>query len=131
MVAPAQIPLRICQTIGVEPWDSTMTGALVWVYLSVCEGTKERDLVPVLRNCVLFDGSEIAVVILAGVGGHTTAGKLVEYSFVDRPTFSPFAASTTATAEITISVGRWNLMPTPHLQFRVDGDLQAERARLR
>ena len=108
-----------------------MTGALVWVYLSVCEGTKERDLVPVLRNCVLFDGSEIAVVILAGVGGHTTAGKLVEYSFVDRPTFSPFAASTTATAEITISVGRWNLMPTPHLQFRVDGDLQAERARLR
>jgi hypothetical protein len=43
---------------------------------------------------------------LAGVGGHTTAGKLVEYSFVDRPTFNPFAANTTATAEITISVGR-------------------------
>ena len=83
-----------------------MTGAFVWVYLRVCEGTKERDLVPVLRNGVLLDGREIAVVILAGVGGHTTAGKLVEYSFVDRPTFNPLAANTTATAEITISVGR-------------------------
>jgi len=92
--------------MGVEPWDSTITGALVWVYLRVCEGTKERDLVPVLRNCVFVDGREIAVVILAGVGGHATAGKLVEYSFVDRPTFIPFAASTTATAEITINVGR-------------------------
>jgi hypothetical protein len=83
-----------------------MTGTLVWVYLRVCEGTKERDLVPVLRNGVFVDGREIAVVILIGVGGHTTAGKLVEYSFFDRPTFNPFAASTTATAEITINVGR-------------------------
>ena len=97
----------------------------------VCEGTKERDLVPVLRNCVLLDGREIAVVILAGVGGHTTAGKLLEYSFVDRPTLNPFAASTTTAAEIIIRIGRWNLMLTPHLQFRVDGDLQVEPAPLR
>ena len=106
MVAPAQIPLRICQTIGVEPCDSTITGALICVYLRVCEGTKERDFVPVLRNGVLFDGKEIAVVILAGVGGHTTAGKFVEYSLLERPTFKPFAAKTTATAETKISVGR-------------------------
>jgi hypothetical protein len=59
-----------------------------------------------LRNGVLLDGSEIAVVILDGVGGHTTAGKFVEYSLLDRPTFNPFAAKTTAIAEITISVGR-------------------------
>ena len=83
-----------------------MTGACVCVYLSVCEGTKERDFVPVLRKGVLADGREIAGVIFAGVGGHTTAGKFVEYSLLERPTFKALAANTTATAETTISVGR-------------------------
>jgi hypothetical protein len=76
------------------------------VYRRVCDGTKEGDLDPVLRKGVLADAREIVVVILAGVGGQTTAGKLVEYSFLDRPTFNPFAANTTAIAEVKISVGR-------------------------
>jgi hypothetical protein len=76
------------------------------MYLRVCEGTKASDLVPVLRNCVLVDASETADVIFAGVGGQTTAGKFVENSLFERPTFSPFAANTTASAEIKISAGR-------------------------
>jgi hypothetical protein len=43
---------------------------------------------------------------LAGVGGHTTAGKLVEYSLDDRPILIPFAARATATVEITMNIGR-------------------------
>ena len=104
-----------------------MTGAWVCVYLRVCEGTKESDLVPVFRNGVLVEGSEIAVVIFVGVGGHATAGKFVENSLSERPTFRALAAKTVATAETTIRVGRLNLMPTPHLQFRGDGDLQVRR----
>jgi hypothetical protein len=59
-----------------------------------------------LRNGVLPEGREIAVVIFSGVGGHATAGKFVEYSLLERPTFNPFAAKTTATAEAKIKVGR-------------------------
>jgi hypothetical protein len=83
-----------------------MTGAFACIYLRVCAGTKESDFVPVLRNGVLFDGKDIAVVILLGVGGHTTAGKFVENSLFDRPAFNPLAAKTTATVDNTIRVGR-------------------------
>ena len=67
---------------------------------------KESDLVPVLRKGVLFDGTEIAVVISLGVGGQTTAGKFLENSLFESPTFKPFAAKTTAIAEARIKVAR-------------------------
>ena len=89
----------------------------------VCAGTKESDLVPVRRMGVFVDGRDIVVIKFLGVGGHTTAGKFVENLLVVRPTFNPLAISKTAMAEVARRVGRWNLMPTPHLQSHGGGDL--------
>jgi hypothetical protein len=97
---------------------------LACMYLSVCAGTKESDLVPVFRRGVLLDASETAFVILLGVGGHTTAGKFFENSFFDSPTFKPLAKSTTAMNEARIKVGRCNFTLTPHLRSHVDGGQQ-------
>jgi hypothetical protein len=76
------------------------------MYLRDCAGTKESDLVPVFRRGVLLDGRDIAVVILLGVGGQTTAGKFFENSLVESPTFRPLATKTTAIAEARMRVGR-------------------------
>jgi hypothetical protein len=51
-----------------------IAGAFACKYLRVCEGISESDFVPINRNCVFDDGSEIAVVKLLGVGGQATAG---------------------------------------------------------
>jgi hypothetical protein len=55
---------------------------------------------------VLVEGRDIAVVKLFAVGGHTTAGKLVENSLLVKPTFNPLAISTTAIADVAMRVGR-------------------------
>jgi hypothetical protein len=44
------------------------------MYRNVWDGINDIDFVPVKRNGVFVDGSEIAVVKLLGVGGQTTAG---------------------------------------------------------
>jgi hypothetical protein len=54
----------------------------------------------------LLEGSEIIVVKLDGVGGHTTAGKFVENLLLERSTLRPLAANTTAAVEMIIRAGR-------------------------
>jgi hypothetical protein len=63
-------------------------------------------LVPVFRRGVLLEVSDIEVVTLLGVGGHTTAGKFFENSLFESPAFNPLATNTTDKSEARISVGR-------------------------